>query len=93
MKKIRPKPQRHCVACGKTGDKVSFIRLSRTVDKQIEIDISGRKPGRGAYLCPLHGCWEVGLKRRRVEYVLGINLRQEKREELIKEIEGFLRGV
>jgi hypothetical protein len=50
----------------------------------IEIDTTGKKTGRGAYLCPAVDCWETGLKSGRLEYALKTSLTQENREELIR---------
>ena len=54
-------PQRTCVGCRSVQPKRSLIRLVRTTNG-IEIDVSGKMPGRGAYLHELRSCWEKGLK-------------------------------
>ena len=54
-------PQRTCVGCRTVQPKRSLIRLVRTADG-IQIDPSGKLPGRGAYLHELRSCWEKGLK-------------------------------
>ena len=51
---------------------------------RVEVDSSGKKAGRGAYLCQMQECWEVGLKRGRLEYALQTTLAQENREQLIR---------
>lgn len=60
----RPKhvPQRMCVACRDHTAKRALIRIVRTVDGTVEIDRTGRKNGRGAYLCGQATCWEQALK-------------------------------
>lgn len=55
-------PQRTCVACRRTGDQRSFVRLVRAEDGGAEIDERGRAPGRGAYLCRDIACWERAAK-------------------------------
>jgi predicted RNA-binding protein YlxR (DUF448 family) len=64
-KKVRPRikhiPQRTCVGCRATFSKRSLIRLVRT-SNGVEIDISGKIPGRGAYLHNVRSCWMTGLK-------------------------------
>ena len=53
-------------------------------DGRVEVDTSGKKAGRGAYLCPAEECWEIGLKGGRLERTLRTNLTQDNREQLIK---------
>ncbi len=57
--------------------------MVHTADGSIEIDISGKKAGRGTYLCREQGCWEVGLKGGRLEHALRTTLTQDNRERLI----------
>jgi predicted RNA-binding protein YlxR (DUF448 family) len=50
----------------------------------VEIDTTGKKTGRGAYLCPALDCWETGLKSGRLEYALRTSLTRENREQLVR---------
>ena len=61
--KIKPKhiPQRTCVGCREVLPKRNLIRLVRT-DEGVRIDLSGRMPGRGAYLHDQQSCWIRGMK-------------------------------
>jgi len=77
-------PQRTCVACRKVKAKRELIRLVRISNGNVEVDTSGKKAGRGAYLCPTLECWEIGLKTDRLEYTLRITLTQENREQLTR---------
>ena len=77
-------PQRTCVACRKVKAKQELIRLVRVSDGGVEIDTSGKKAGRGAYLCRSQGCWEIGLRGSQLEHVLRTTLTQDNREHLIK---------
>ncbi len=76
-------PQRTCVACGQVRAKRELVRLVRTADG-VEVDTSGRKAGRGAYLCPTLECWETGLRKGRLEHTLRAALTEDNRERLIK---------
>ena len=60
----RPKhvPQRTCVACRDKNAKRTLTRIVRTPDGKIEIDPSGKRNGRGAYLCTQESCWQRALK-------------------------------
>ena len=72
-------PQRTCIACRATGNKKEFIRIIRT-NEGVEIDLTGKKSGRGAYLCPFYNCWEVGLKGNRIDHSLHTRLESANRQ-------------
>ena len=63
-------PERTCIACRQVKDKRDLVRIVKTKDEGIVIDLKGKNPGRGAYLCKTRECWETGLKANRLEYVL-----------------------
>ena len=91
MRNIRKHiPQRTCVACRKVSTKQELIRLVRVSDSSVEVDTSGKKAGRGAYLCRAPECWEIGLKGSRLEYTLRTTLTQNNREQLVKQGEALL---
>ena len=56
-------PQRTCVACRQTGAKRQLVRVVRAPDGSVSIDPSGKKSGRGAYLCDSPECWQAALRR------------------------------
>ena len=56
-------PQRTCVACRQTGAKRQLMRVVRAPDGSVTIDPTGKKSGRGAYLCDAPECWQAALKR------------------------------
>ena len=70
----RPKhiPVRTCVACRRTDAKRGLFRLVRDADGRVAIDPTGKRAGRGAYLCHDPACWEQALKRRGIERALRI---------------------
>jgi len=69
---LRPRrvPQRTCVACRATTAKRGLVRLVRTADGHVEVDLTGKKAGRGAYLCAQGACWELALKKDRLSSAL-----------------------
>ena len=81
------------MACRKIKAKRELVRLVRTPEGDIEIDITGKKAGRGAYLCPAVECWETALKGNQLEHTLRSSLTQEEREQLIKRGKDLLKGV
>jgi len=83
-------PQRTCIACQQIKEKKALIRLVRAENGVAEVDISGKKPGRGAYLCPKKVCWESVLKKNRLEYALRTKLSDDNRQILIEYIHNLL---
>lgn len=55
-------PTRTCLACRRTGDKPTLVRLA-VVGGTVTVDPLARTPGRGAYLCPSRACLEQALRR------------------------------
>jgi predicted RNA-binding protein YlxR (DUF448 family) len=84
QKGIRPRriPQRTCIGCRMTSAKREFVRIVRTPDGRVEVDPTGKKPGRGAYLCRQRGCWEAALRRDQVGRALKTALSAEDRAAL-----------
>jgi predicted RNA-binding protein YlxR (DUF448 family) len=66
-------PQRTCVGCREVSGKRQLVRLVRTLGGTVEIDESGKRPGRGTYLCRRRSCWEIALQKRRLEHSLRLN--------------------
>lgn len=79
------------MACGKIRAKQELVRLVRVAGGKIEVDASGKKAGRGAYLCRAQQCWAVGLRGGRLEHSLRTKLARENIEHLIKFREDFLK--
>lgn len=67
MKKV---PMRMCVACREMKPKKELTRVVRTPEGEITVDPTGRKNGRGAYLCPNLECLNKALKIRALERAL-----------------------
>jgi predicted RNA-binding protein YlxR (DUF448 family) len=82
-----------CLACRQVKPKWELVRLVRVPGGSIEIDPGGKKAGRGAYLCGLPECWEIGLKSGRLEYALRTKLNGPNREQLGEYVKGAKQGV
>jgi predicted RNA-binding protein YlxR (DUF448 family) len=70
-KSSRPKhvPQRTCIGCSEIRPKRELIRIVRT-ESGVEIDTTGKKSGRGTYLCKTKSCWDAALKKERLDRAL-----------------------
>ncbi|MBV8821565.1 MAG: YlxR family protein [Chloroflexi bacterium] len=78
-KKQKHIPLRSCVSCHETKSKRELLRIVRTVDGHVLIDATGKKSGRGAYLCAKLSCWENAMKRKRLEQEFDISISEEDR--------------
>ena len=67
-------PQRKCVGCGETKDKRDLIRVVRTPDGDVCLDFTGKKSGRGAYICHALSCLKKARKSRRIEQNLEVQI-------------------
>lgn len=80
----RPKhvPQRTCVSCREHSAKRSLIRIVRTPEGRVEVDPTGKKNGRGAYLCDQRGCWDRAVTSNVLSRALNTELSHETLDEL-----------
>ena len=79
----RQLPQRTCIACRATTDKRELVRVVRAPAGLVEVDLTGKKAGRGAYLCRRSGCWEAAFKKDRLGVALRTKLTAEDRQGLM----------
>jgi len=86
MAKTRKIPQRMCIGCREMKNKKELIRIVRTPQGSIEIDSTGKKPGRGAYICPEMECLQQAFKGQRLQKALEQNISEELVETLKDEI-------
>ena len=84
MKKI---PHRQCIGCGEMKSKKEMIRVLKTTEDEIVIDATGRRNGRGAYICPSMECFKKAVKSRGLERSLKMAIPKEVYEALEKEME------
>ena len=77
-------PQRSCIACRTVRPKRELIRLVYVAGGNVEIDSTGKKTGRGAYLCKSKECWENGLNTGRLEHALKAHIHKNDCNQLLK---------
>jgi uncharacterized protein len=77
----RPKhvPLRTCIACRESKPKRELLRVVRTPDGHVLLDATGKKSGRGAYICARLSCWETALKKKRLEHEFEMEISAEDR--------------
>ncbi|HVB22342.1 MAG TPA: YlxR family protein [Ktedonobacteraceae bacterium] len=81
-KKPKHIPLRTCISCKETKPKRELLRIVRTPDGHVVMDATGKKSGRGAYLCAKRSCWENALKKKRIEQEFEVTLSAEDRAAL-----------
>ena len=85
--KTRKIPMRKCIGCQQVKEKRQLLRVVRDPEGNVSIDRSGRKSGRGAYLCEDLSCLEKAVKTRALERSLETEISSEVYESLRKELQ------
>ena len=93
MARVKHIPQRTCVACRQATGKRALIRIVRTPDGRVEIDPTGKKAGRGAYLCASQECWLRALARDNLGQALRIAIPQADKTTLADYARGLPRAA
>ena len=88
MQKVKKLPQRQCVGCRERKEKRELIRVVRSPEGGISLDFKGKKPGRGAYLCPDLECLKRARKSRALERALEISIPAEVYDAMEAELRG-----
>lgn len=86
MARTRKIPLRMCVGCREMKNKKELVRIVRTPEGNIEIDQSGKKSGRGAYICPQLDCLQQALKAKSLQKALEHDIPDEVMEKLKSQI-------
>ena len=81
-------PLRKCLGCDEMLGKKGLLRVVRTKDGEISIDLSGKKSGRGAYICNDAECFEKARKKRSLERALKCEIPPELYDSLKEQIKG-----
>ena len=84
MKKI---PIRTCIGCNEGKPKRELIRIVKTAEGEISIDSTGKKNGRGAYICPSISCLDKAIKTKRLARAFEMQIENELYASLRESIE------
>lgn len=79
-------PQRQCIGCGEMKSKREMIRILKTPEGEFVLDVTGRKNGRGAYLCPSVECFKKAVKGKGLERSFKMAIPREVYDTLEKEM-------
>ena len=88
QQKARKIPVRQCRGCGEHKPKAEMMRVVRTPEGGIVLDLTGKRNGRGAYLCRKAACLKKARKGNRIGHELGVEIPEEVWDALEEEMKG-----
>ena len=80
---------RKCLGCMQSFPKKELVRVVRTPENEVVIDLTGKKSGRGAYVCRDKACLKKAIKGKRLQSNLEVQIGEELIEALSRELEGI----
>lgn len=75
--KIKKVPMRMCTGCGEMFDKRSLVRVVKSPEGEISLDLTGKKSGRGAYVCKNSECLKKARKKKAFERAFSVQIDEE----------------
>lgn len=82
MNVLKKLPERTCIGCNETKPKKELLRIVKDKENTISIDLTGKKNGRGAYICAKQECLDKAIKSNRLSRVFEQNIDKEIYEDL-----------
>ena len=80
-------PLRKCLGCGEQFDKRELVRVVRSPEGEISLDLTGKKSGRGAYICKNASCLQKARKQKRIERAFECVIPDSVYEQMERELE------
>ena len=84
--KPRKIPMRMCVGCREMKPKRELLRVVKSPEGEISFDLTGRKPGRGAYVCRSAECFQAAVKKKQLERAFSAPISDAVRDSLMAQI-------
>ena len=78
----KKKPARRCMGCNESKEKNELIRIVKSQEGKIEVDLTGKKNGRGAYICKNEKCLDKVIKSKRIEKIFEQTIAESVYEDL-----------
>ena len=79
-------PLRKCMGCGEMKAKKELVRVVKSPEGEVSLDLTGRKPGRGAYVCHQAECLKIARKARRLEKAFSCQIPAEVYDRMEEEL-------
>ncbi|MBQ3903463.1 MAG: YlxR family protein [Eubacterium sp.] len=84
--KAKKTPMRMCTGCGEMFDKRTLVRVVKSKEGEISLDLTGKKAGRGAYVCKNADCLAKARKKKAFERAFGVKIEDEIYDKMQEEI-------
>lgn len=84
--KVRKVPERKCLGCGEMKEKKALIRIVRSPEGILSVDKTGKKPGRGAYVCSCRECVTKAISTRALEKAFKMKISDEVSNNILEEL-------
>ncbi len=85
--RVKKTPLRTCLACGSKAGKKDLVRIVRTPEGDVLVDLTGKRNGRGAYVCPTSECFERAVRKGRFASALRANVTEDAIDDLRRDFE------
>ncbi len=82
-------PLRKCTGCGEMKPKKELVRVVKTPDNEVLIDLTGKVNGRGAYICPNAECLKIARKSKRIERSFQMQIPDEVYNKMEEELKTY----
>ncbi len=86
--KTKKIPLRMCTGCGEMFDKRELVRVVKSPDGEISLDLTGKKSGRGAYVCKNADCLKKARKKKAFDRAFGVSIEDAVYDKMEEEING-----
>ena len=86
MAEVKKIPMRMCLGCNEMKPKKELIRVVRSPEGEISLDTTGKKSGRGAYVCPNAECLRLARKSRKLEKSFSCRISDEVYDNMEREL-------
>jgi predicted RNA-binding protein YlxR (DUF448 family) len=80
-------PLRQCLGCREMKPKAELVRVVRSPEGQVSLDLKGKAPGRGAYVCRSAACLKKAVRSRALDRALEVKIPEELLEQLAADLE------
>lgn len=79
-------PMRKCTGCGEMKPKIELIRVVKSPEGEISLDLTGKKSGRGAYVCRSGECFDKARKAKRFEKAFETSIPESVYDDMAKQL-------
>ena len=81
-------PMRMCLGCMEMKPKMELVRVVRSPEGEVSLDLVGKKNGRGAYICKSAECFKAALKKKCFYRAFGVDIPEDAINQIEQEING-----